>query len=302
MVTKIVNFVHVNGVKCVINVAKQQTVVGPLKTELGHLVVEDEGKACLMNNYFASVGEKLALDLPPPITRPLSSDAVTQTKNVPSLSEVNLSEVGVLRRIKHLKSNKATGPDGISQKRLKSASHAVSSHLTSLFRWSIHQETVYEGWKLARVSPIFKKDDSTDPGNYRPVSILSVPIKLLESEINTAIVNHVTNNNLISPNQWAYRKAHSTELLLIHLTEKWRRFVDDGLTVAVAFVDFRKAFDSVSHSRLLDKLHGQFGIDGELYAWLDNYLSNRKQFTTIYGNGGGSYFVYAFYERFTFIY
>ena len=127
----------------------------------------------------------------------LSSDLVTQTQIVPSLSEVYFSEVGVLRQIKHLKSNKATGPDGISPKLLKLASYAVSPHLMSLCQWSIHHETVYEGWKLARVSPIFKKDDSTDPGNYRPVSILSVPSKLLESEINTAIVNHVTNNNLI---------------------------------------------------------------------------------------------------------
>jgi len=208
---------------------------GPLKAESGHLVVKDDEKACLMNTYFASVGEKLALDLPPSITRLLSSDLVTQTKIVPSLSQVNLSEVGVLRQIKHLKSNKATGPDCISPKLLKLASHAVSPHLTSLFRWSIHHETAYEGWKLARVSPIFKKDDSTDPGNYRPVSILSVPSKLPESEINTAIVNHVTNNNLITPNQWAYRKAHCTELLLIHLTEKWRKFVDDGLSSRCRF-------------------------------------------------------------------
>ena len=97
------------------------------------------------------------------------------------------------------------------------------------------------------MSSIFEKNDSTDPGNHRLVSILSVPSKLLEFEINTAIVNHVTNNNMITPNQWAYRKAHFTEILLIHRTEKWRRFVDDGLTVAVAFVDFRKTFDSVLH-------------------------------------------------------
>ena len=262
---------------------KQQTVVGPLKPESGHLIVKDDKKACLMNTYFASVGEKLAVDLPPSITRSLSYDLVKQTKIVPSLSEVNLSQVGILQQIKHLKSNKATGPDSISPKLLKFASHAASPHLKSLFRWSIHHETVYEGWKLSRVSPIFKKDHSTDSGNYRPVSILLVPSKLLESDINTVIVNHVTNNNFITPNQWAYRKVHSTELLLIHLTEKWRRFVDDGLTVAVALVDFRKAFDSVLHSHLLDKLHGQFSIVGELYAWMDSYLSNLKQFTMING-------------------
>lgn len=78
---------------------KKQTVVGSLKTELGHLVVKDDDKACSMNTYFASVGEKLGLDLPPPIMRSPSSDLVTQTKIVPLLSEVNLSEVGVLREI-----------------------------------------------------------------------------------------------------------------------------------------------------------------------------------------------------------
>ena len=138
------------------------------------------------------------------------------------------------------------------------------------------------GNKLSRVSPIFKKDDSTNPGNYRPISLLSVPSKLLEAEINDAIINNVTKNNL-TPNQWAYRKAHSTELLLIHLTEKWRRFVDGGLTVAIAFVDFRKAFDCVPHLRLLEKLNRQFGIEGPPYAWLESYLSNRKQFTVING-------------------
>jgi len=104
------------------------------------------------------------------------------------------------------------------------------------------------------VSPIFKKDDRTNPGKYRPVTLLSVPSKLLEA----AIVNHVMKNGLISPNQWAHGKVHSTELLLVHLTEKWRRFLDSCDTVALAFVDFKKAFDSVLHPRLLDKLHRQF--------------------------------------------
>ena len=85
-------------------------------------------------------------------------------------------------------------------------------------------------------------------------------------KINTAIDDHVTSNNLITPNQWAYRKGHTTELLLIHLTEKWRRLVDSGLNVAVAFVVFKKAFDSVSHSHQLEKLPRQFGIDSQLCA------------------------------------
>ena len=198
----------------------QQTVIGPLKTESEQFVIKDDEKACLMNNYFATVGEKLELDLPTLNTQPLPSDLQPICAPPPPLSEVKLSEDSVLQQIKHLKPNKATGPDGISPKLLKLANQALSTHLTSLFRWSIDHEIVYESWKQARVSPIFKKDDSTNPGNYRPISLLSVPSKLLEAEINDSIINHVTKNNLITPNQWAYRKAHSTELLLIHLTEK----------------------------------------------------------------------------------
>ena len=111
---------------------KQQTVVDPLQTESGNLVVKDDGKACWMNTYFASVGEKLACELPPSIMPLLSSDSLLQSCGVPSLSDVKLTEDSVLRHTKQMKSNKATGPDGISTKLLKSANHALSPHLTSL--------------------------------------------------------------------------------------------------------------------------------------------------------------------------
>ena len=78
----------------------------------------------------------------------------------------------------------------------------------------------------------------------------------------------------MTPNHWAYRKDHSTELLLIHLAERWRRFVDSGLNVAVAFVDFKKAVDSVLHSHVLEKLHRQSGTDGQLYAWIISQIES----------------------------
>lgn len=84
---------------------RQKTVVGPLKTESCHLVVKDHDNACLMNTYITPVGEKLAFDLPPSITRSMSYDSLSQTKIVVLLSEVNFSEVGVRRQLKHLKSN-----------------------------------------------------------------------------------------------------------------------------------------------------------------------------------------------------
>ena len=84
-----------------------------------------------MNTYFASVGEKLARELPPSIMPLLSSDSLLQSNGVPSIADIKLTEDSVLRHIKQMKS---PGPDGISPKELKSASHALSPHRTNLFR------------------------------------------------------------------------------------------------------------------------------------------------------------------------
>ena len=97
-------------------VTKRQTVVGPLKTEPGHLVVKDDNKACLRNTYFASIGEKLVHELLPSIMPLVSSDLLLQSSSVPSLSDVKLTEDSVLRLIKQMK---ATGPNGISPKTIE---------------------------------------------------------------------------------------------------------------------------------------------------------------------------------------
>ena len=117
--------------------------------------------------------------------------------------------------------------------------------------------------------------------NYRPLSLLSVPSKILESCVADMIAKHVFSENeaLVTDNQWAYRKGRSTELLLIHLTETWRRAIDNKLVVGAVFIDFQKAFDCVSYSILLHKLKHNFGI----MAWLRDYLSDREQYTVING-------------------
>ena len=116
-----------------------------------------------------------------------------------------------------------------------------------------------------------KKDDATEVGNYRPISLLSIRSKILESEVNDSRLHHVfKEHGLASDRQWAYWQGYSTELLLVHLTETWRKAVDSGLTVAVAFVDLdsRKAFDGVSHPVLLEKLRQNFGICDQALGWI----------------------------------
>ena len=128
-------------------------------------------------------------------------------------------------------------------------------------------------------------NDEFDCCNYRPISLLSVPSKILESVVKDTIVRHVYKaNNLVTDKQWAYRAGFSTELLLIQLTETWREAVDAGLVVAVAFIDFKKAFDSVSHAILETKLERDFGISGLLLDWLKSYLKERQQYTAVNGS------------------
>ena len=114
--------------------------------------------------------------------------------------------------------------------------------------------------------------------------MLSVPSKILESCVTDSIVDHVfTRNQLVTEYQWAYRKGHSTDLLLAHLTETWRRALDSNLVVGVLFIYFQKAFDSISHKILICKLEHNYGIKGNLLAWARDYLSKRKQYTVVNG-------------------
>ena len=94
---------------------------------------------------------------------------------------------------------------------------------------------------------MFKKDDPTDRSNYRPISLLSVPSKILESCVSDTILQHVVDNGLLTERQWANRKGYSTQLLLTHLTECWRQSIDANLVVATTFLDFRKVLSVIEH-------------------------------------------------------
>ena len=131
-------------------------------------------------------------------------------------------------------------------------------------------------WKFA----LFKKDNETDKQNYRPISLLCVLGKLMETQVTFTITDHVEYHNLGNKHQWAYKKGHSTQLLLAKMTEDWRSAMDRKLVVGVVFIDFRKAFDSVPHNILLRKLQ-DLGIADDRWCWLRDYLTDPHQATVV---------------------
>ena len=134
---------------------------------------------------------------------------------------------------------------------LKLAGDEILPSLITIYNISADANLVPNTWKSANVVAKYKKDDETDKNNYRPISLLCVPGKLMESCVASTVTTHTEEHNLSHAHQWAYKKKHSTELLLVKMTEDWRRALDKKQTVGIVFVDFRKAFDSISHDLLL---------------------------------------------------
>ncbi|KAK4826385.1 hypothetical protein QYF61_008056 [Mycteria americana] len=163
--------------------------------------------------------------------------------------------------------NKITAMSPPSSKKETQAFLGVQSWLTG---------EVPADWRLANVTPIFKKGRKEDPGNYRPVSLTSLPGKLMEQIILSAITRHVENNQGIKPSQHGIRKGRSCLTNLISFYDKVTSLVDEGKAVDVVYLDFSKAFDTVSHSILLEKLAAH-GLDGCTLRWVKNWLDGRAQ-------------------------
>ncbi|XP_029207553.1 uncharacterized protein LOC114971183 [Acropora millepora] len=209
------------------------------------VALADDEKACLMNSYFAMIGKKLAEELQfiSKSSRPYNLNTAKTTTEPPPLERLTISQYSIQTKVSALNINKSTGPNNISSQLLRIAGNAIVPAQTGLYQFSCESKSVFSAWKIPRLTPIYKKDDETERGNYRPVSLLSIPSKIMESIVNDALVKHVLrDNNLVSNRQWAYRPGHSTEYLMIHLTETWRTVIDCGKFVAVAFIAFQKSF------------------------------------------------------------
>ena len=141
-------------------------------------------------------------------------------------------------------------------------------------------------WKQGMVVPIYKKGDKHDPGNYRPVSLTSVPCKILESLIRDELMQYLTTHNLLAEEQHGFHPGRSCNSQLLETVDAWSRLLESGTPIDVVYLDFKKAFDSVPHMRLLSKLQS-YGISGKLLEWIQSFLSDRMQQVTLGGCRSG---------------
>ncbi|KAK4811461.1 LOW QUALITY PROTEIN: hypothetical protein QYF61_006395 [Mycteria americana] len=182
----------------------------------------------------------------------------------------------------HVDTHTSMGPDGIHPRVLRELAEALTKPLPILYQQSWLTGEVPADCRLANVTPIFKEGQKEDPGNYRAVSLTSVPGKLMEQIILSAITQHVRDNQVISPSQHGFMKAKSCLTNLISFYDKVTRLVGEGKAVDVVYLDFSKAFDAVSHSILLEKLAAH-GLGGRTLPWVKNCLDGRAQRVVVNG-------------------
>ena len=187
-----------------------------------------------------------------------------------------VSRIFIEKQLKKLKRNKATGADDLPTGLLKDCASEISQPLCHLINLSLNRSEIPSDWKHALITPIFKSGSASDNDNYRPISILPILSKILEKSVHQQLMDYLEDNTLLSRNQFGYRHKRSTDLAATLLLDDIRREVDKGNLVGVVFIDLSKAFDTISHATLLEKLKA-YGInDGELH-WFTAYLFNRTQ-------------------------
>ena len=231
-------------------------------------------KARFFNDYFSQQCKPLINNSVLPIFRSLTNKKI---------NHVTIGNDNIVSLIRKINPNKSTGSDGISGQMLLLYDESVILPLQITFTNILSTYLYPDMWKLANVTPIFKKGDKQLINNYRPISLLPICGKIFDIFNNLYAYLHT--NNLISKNQSGFRPGDSTTNQLLYLLEEIHQAFDntESIEVRAVFLDISKAFDKVWHEGLIFKLE-QNGVSGNMLKLFQNYLSNRKQRVVLNGS------------------
>jgi hypothetical protein len=247
--------------------------VGPLKNKDGGYALNAKEKADLLNDYFGSVcitDNNKFPDFPSRVLPGVKLDSIT------------FSQRAVYKILVKLKPSLAGGPDKLPPLFFKKLAEVLTSPLTELFNILFSIGELPAIWKYALVTPIFKKGSASKVENYRPISLTCVACKVFETIVKTQLQDYLQRNDLLHKAQHGFLSGHSTCTNLLESLNDWTLNVRNGACTRVAFIDFARAFDSVTHSKLLLKLIS-YGITGKLIKVMKSFLSGRSQCVAIEG-------------------
>jgi sarcosine oxidase/L-pipecolate oxidase len=194
------------------------------------------------------------------------------------LSSVEFTHDEVYSALMSLDISKACGYDGISAHFIKLCACSLSEYLADLFNLSLSTGSIPSDWKIHQIVPIFKAGNRHNVENYRPISLLCIISKVLESLVYSKVIHFVKDK--LCDNQFGFLPGRSSASQLLLSFSSIFKSCDQGRSTDQIFLDFRKAFDSIPHSILLYKLWA-VGITGPLWQWFRGYLNDRKHFVKV---------------------
>ena len=247
--------------------------IGSLIKSDGTTTETDIEKSQVLQDFFISVFTREDLQnmpTPPEIDLEL---ALTIFAVVPS---------DVFEFLRNLKPNKSQGPDGLHPRLLQRLAGVLDVPLTLLFKLSLKKGELPLDWKSANVMPIFKKGNKQESRNYRPVSLTCVVCKIFECMVRKHIIKHLSTNEMLSAHQHCFVTGHSCTTHLLEVLNDWTHILEEGDNIDAIYMDFMKAFDSVPHYRLLQKVEA-FGIQVETLGWIKAFLVGRRQRVVVKG-------------------
>lgn len=257
---------------------KNNDDIKPIKLKVnGETLNNTKEVAGTFNTYFAEAASKLLE----------GEEMGVDRTNYTSIPESgcnfilnNVTSREIIKLIRRMKNKKSLGPDGISSHLIKQCGIPLAEPLAHLINDSFSSGVFPSELKVARVKPIFKKGDSMEMGNYRPISNLNAFSKIFEMAMNDRITKFFEINNLLAKDQHGFRKGRSTETAIGALTDEILSGMDNRKYVLVMFMDLSKAFDCVKYDILINKLYS-YGIRGIALQWIYSYLHGRRQFVNL---------------------
>lgn len=225
-----------------------------------------------MNKYFSSVGYSSASKMPYPFK--CFSEYLPQVNSPGSFFFNPVSSSEIQLEVMAIPQNKAHGLYSFPSYILRSVKHIISQSLSILLNKSIEHGIYPTKLKLAKVIPIYKNDDPSDPPNYRPISPLSVFNSIFEKMMYYCLKSFLEKKNIFNDSQYGFRENCSIEHAILDIINQIENNMDNRMYSCGIFIDLKKAFDTVDHLILLQKL-GHFGVRGVTNNWFSSYLLGR---------------------------
>ena len=235
------------------------------------------GNTEIFKTFFSNLAGNLLNKLPPASLKFGMASVSTFYKQIDFQNKLvfeKISNDSILKILKKIEISKAAGIDNLPGVFLRDGANVLATPVAQICNLSITLSSFPKKCKIAKLKPLYKKGSKTDPKNYRPISLLPLISKILERVIHDQTQNFLLENNVLYKLQSGFRSNHSTDFCLSLLNDKILKGFDTGLITGMILIDLQKAFDTIDHRILLNKMK-YLNFSVETISWFESYLTGR---------------------------